>query len=286
MFRCHQSDRSMISAKKDKTMSGLAESFRQLHNQQQPLILPNVWDAGSARLFEDLGACAIATTSAGVSWSVGYPDGDALPTCLLADLAMNITRVIQVPLSVDIEGGYSHNPDKVGENIKPLLDAGVVGINIEDGEGSPALLEAKIESVRGSASNLDVDLFINARTDVYLRSLVKEDRQIEETINRAARYLTAGADGLFVPGLVETNAIIEIAKEIEMPLNVMTWPGLPSAVELGKLGIHRLSSGSGIPQVLWRHAAELAKTFLESGDSETMMENYMEHGRLQGLFAR
>ena len=103
-------------------MSTLTRTFRLLHNKSRPLILPNAWDAGSARLFEDLGAAAIATTSAGVCWSLGYPDGNMLPTCLLADLATNITRVVQVPLSVDIEGGYSDSPDEVGENIKPLSE--------------------------------------------------------------------------------------------------------------------------------------------------------------------
>jgi 2-methylisocitrate lyase-like PEP mutase family enzyme len=243
-------------------MSTLTRTFRLLHNKSHPLILPNAWDAGSARLFEDMGAAAIATTSAGVCWSLGYPDGNVLPTCLLADLATNIIRVIRVPLSIDIEGGYSDSPYEVGENIKPLLDAGVIGINIEDGEDSPDLLEAKIESVRRTSSDLDIDLFINARTDVYLRSLVPERDRVGEAINRAARYLTAGADCFFVPGLVDPKAIEEIASEIEMPLNVAAWPGLPSATDLGKLGVHRLSSGSGIPQALWKNVAELAKRFL------------------------
>jgi 2-methylisocitrate lyase-like PEP mutase family enzyme len=266
-------------------MSTLARTFRLLHNKSQPLILPNAWDAGSPRLFEDLGATAIATTSAGVCWSLGYPDGNVLPTCLLADLATNITRVIQVPLSVDIEGGYSDSPDEVGENVKPLLDAGVIGINIGEGEDSPDLLEAKIESVRRTSSILDIDLFINARTDVYLRSLVPERERVEETINRAARYVMAGADCLFVSGLVDTNAIEEIASEIQIPLNIATWPGLPPAADLGKLGVRRLSSGSGIPQILWKHVAELAKRFLETGDSKLMSENCMSHAQLQELFS-
>lgn len=266
-------------------MFTLARTFRLLHNKSQQLILPNAWDAGSARLFEDLGAAAIATTSAGVYWSLGHPDENALPTCLLADLATNITRVIQLPLSVDIEGGYSDSADEVEENIKPLLDAGVIGINIEDGEDSPDLLEAKMESVRRTSSNLDIDLFINARTDVYLRSLVPERERVQETINRGARYVRAGADCFFVPGLVDTNAIEEIASEIEMPLNVAAWPGLPPATDLGKLGVRRLSSGSGIPQTLWKHVAELAKRFLETGDSKLMSENCMSHAQLQELFS-
>ncbi len=112
------------------------------------LILPNAWDAGSARLFEEAGAKAIATTSAGVGWALGYPDGNALPVEKLAALVENITNAIRVPLTVDVEGGYTDDPKKIPHNLKPILEAGAVGINIEDGEGAPDLLARKIEQVR------------------------------------------------------------------------------------------------------------------------------------------
>src|SRR5258705_4432818 len=149
-------------------MPNLAETFHSLHKQKDILILPNVWDAGSAKLIEDAGAKAIATSSAGVSWALGYPDGDVLPTQMLADLTARITDVVRVPLSVDFEGGYTKNPAKVAENLKPIVDAGVVGINIEDGEGTPELLAKKIEQARKAAESAKVNVFINARTDVYL----------------------------------------------------------------------------------------------------------------------
>src|SRR5882724_11882406 len=135
-------------------MPNLAEAFHNLHRQKDLLILPNAWDAGSAKVIEDAGAKAVATSSAGVAWAIGYPDGDILPPKMLADLTARITHAITVPLSVDFEGGYSKNPQKVAENLKAIIDAGAVGINIEDGEGTPELLAKKIEKVGQGAEHL------------------------------------------------------------------------------------------------------------------------------------
>src|SRR2546422_10245816 len=133
-------------------MPNLAKIFHGLHRQTDILILPNAWDAGSAKLIEDAGAKAIATSSAGVAWALGYPDGDALPPRMLADLTARIAGVIRIPLSVDFEGAYTTNPSKVGENLKPIIDAGAIGINIEDAEGTPELLAKKIEKARKARS--------------------------------------------------------------------------------------------------------------------------------------
>src|SRR5258705_5272969 len=179
-------------------MSNLAETFHSLHKEKDILVLPNAWDAGSAKVIEDAGAKAIATSSAGVAWALGYPDGNVLPPRMLADLAARITDVIRVPLSVDFEGGYTKNPAKVAENLKPIIDAGAVGINIEDGEGTPELLAKKIEQARKAAESAKVNVFINARTDVYLAEIGSPERRVGETIARAARYRDAGADGIFV----------------------------------------------------------------------------------------
>jgi len=275
-----------MQIKHDDIMTNLAETFHSLHRQKDILILPNAWDAGSAKVIEDAGAKAIATSSAGVAWALGYPDGDTLPPKMLADLAANITDVIRIPLSVDFEAAYTKNPAKVAENLKPIIDAGAVGINIEDGEGTPELLAKKIEKARNTAESVGVNLFINARTDVYLQEIGSPESRVGETIDRAARYRDAGADGIFVPGLCETSAIKAIVSEVKIPVNVMAYPGLPSAKELKKLGVHRLSSGTGIPQTIWRHAAELAKGFLATGDSKAMFKNSMAYSKLQELFAR
>lgn len=267
-------------------MPNLAETFHSLHKQNGILILPNAWDASSAKVIEDAGAKAIATSSAGVAWALGYPDGDVLPARMLADLTARITDVIRVPLSVDFEGGYTKNPAKIAENLKPIIDAGAVGINIEDGEGTPELLAKKIEKARKAAESAGVNLFINARTDVYLAEIGSPESRVGETIKRAARYHDAGADGVFVPGLSELPAIKAIVREVKMPVNVMAYPGLLPAKELGKLGVKRLSSGTAVPQMIWSRVAELAKNFLASGDSKPLFNNSMAYGKLQKLFTR
>lgn len=218
-------------------MKDLTTVFKRLHENKTPLILPNAWDAGSARLFESLGAPAIATTSAGVAWAMGYSDGDKLPPEKMAGLAANIVRVIKVPLSVDVEGGYSSNPSKASENIKLLLEAGIAGINIEDSTNPFDQLLQKVEKIRAVAESFGIDLFINVRTDVYLQSLVAPDQQIAETIRRGKAAMEAGANGLFIPGLSDIDAIEAIIPELNMPVNLMAWPNLPDAAELGKLGL-------------------------------------------------
>ena len=269
-----------------KNMPNLAQIFHFLHKQKNILILPNAWDACSAKVIEDAGAKAIATSSAGVAWALGYRDGDVLPPRMLADLTARITDVIRIPLSVDFEGGYTKNPAKVAENLKPIIDAGAVGINIEDGEGSPKLLVKKIEKARKAAESAGVNLFINARTDVYLAEIGSPESRVGETIDRAARYRDAGADGIFVPGLYEPSHIKAIVPAVKMPVNVMAYPGLPPAKELRNLGVKRLSSGTGIPQMIWSRVAELAKVFLATGDSKPLFNNSMAYGKLQTLLTR
>ena len=264
--------------------NNLVPIFRKLHAGPQPLCLANAWDAGSARVIENLGASAIATTSAGVAWALGYKDGNVLPIHALAALAVNIVRLIRVPLSVDFEAGYSDSPAVVGENIKRLLDAGVAGINIEDGRDSPSLLASKIDQIKRSALAHGTDLFVNVRTDVYLQRLVNEDKRLEATIARGRHYQSAGADGFFVPALTEPGQIRTIIEEVHLPLNLMTWPGQLPADELGKLGVRRLSAGSAIPQVLWAHAEELAKQFLTLGQSDPLWSTSKPHNELQALF--
>lgn len=267
-------------------MSNLAKQFRDLHSSSELLILPNAWDAGSARIFEDAGAKAIATTSAGVGWALGYPDGNVLPPEKLAGLVATIRHAIRVPLSVDVEAGYTDDPKKIPANLKPIIEAGAVGINIEDGEGAPELLARKIEQIRKAADSVGVELFINARTDVYLNQVEGPESWVEETISRATLYQTAGADGLFVPGISDAAEIKAVADAIRLPLNVMARPGLPAAKVLAKLGVRRLSAGGAISQVIWNRASELAKRFLQTGDSEIVVNEGLPYSKLQDLFIK
>ena len=261
-----------------------AEAFRTLHVPGRPVRIANAWDAGSARLIESCGAAAIATTSAGLAWARGYPDGDALPPALLAAAVAEIVRVVSVPLSVDAEGGYSDDPATVAANVRAIVDAGGIGINIEDGSASPDLLVAKIEAIRSMANAAGVAVFINARTDVYLRGLVPAGQALDESLARGARYADAGADGLFVPGVKDPIAIRAIAAGSSLPLNVLVVPGLPPIAELAALGVARVSAGSGIAQTASGIARRATLEFLADGRYETMLERDADYGTLNALF--
>jgi 2-methylisocitrate lyase-like PEP mutase family enzyme len=261
-----------------------AAIFHRLHEGPEPLLLPNAWDPGSARLMESLGAKAVATTSAGVAWTHGYPDGDVLPVRILVSTVAAIARAIRVPLTVDVEGGYSDDPAVVEETIAKVVEAGAVGINIEDGSSTPDLLSLKIERAMRAGQHFGIDLFVNARTDVYLRGLAPESRRVAETLSRAKLYRNAGASGIFVPGLRDPGEIRAVAADAGLPLNVMAWPGLPAAAELAQLGVRRLSAGSGISQALWGKAAALASDFLKSGKSEPLADGAMAYPAINALF--
>lgn len=266
-------------------MTNAAATFRSLHHGPALLLLPNAWDAGSARLFESLGAPAIATTSAGVAWARGYPDGHVLPVELLVATVAEIARVIRAPLSVDLEGGYSDDPATVGETVTRVIDAGGVGINIEDGTGSPDLLCGKIEQAKQAGARLGVDVFVNARTDVYLHHLVEASQAVAEATARARRYRDAGADGIFVPGAAKPDDIAALVAAVEPPMNVLALPGVPPAAELSGLGVRRLSAGTGICQALWNQAAEFAQAFMRDGLRPPPADGAWRYPDINALFA-
>jgi 2-methylisocitrate lyase-like PEP mutase family enzyme len=261
-----------------------ARRFHELHRDGL-LLLANAWDAGSARLIESVGAKAVATTSAAVAWSHGYADGDHLPVQLLAATVAEIVRVLRVPLSVDCEGGYSDDPATAAENIGTVIDAGAVGINLEDGNRGVDLLCAKIERVKQVAARRGVNLFVNARSDVYLRSSVPADKRVEETLARAERYRAAGADGIFAVGVVDPNEIRAIAAGTKLPLNVLARPTLPPAAELAQLGVRRLSAGSGLAEVMYGRTGALAADFLRAGRSAPLAEGAMPYRDINALMA-
>jgi 2-methylisocitrate lyase-like PEP mutase family enzyme len=265
-------------------MTRPANAFRQLHQGAELLRLANAWDAGSARLIESLGAPAVATTSAGLAWSLGYADGHNMPASAAIAAAQNIVRVLNVPLTVDMENGYSDKPATVAAYIMLLVDSGVAGINIEDGGDPPALLTRKVEAIKEAVAKAGGDIFINVRTDVYLRGLAPEGRRVQEVLARAESYRSAGADGLFVPGICLPDEIREVAAGADLPLNVMDWPGIPAAAELSALGVRRFSAGSGIAQALWGAAREMAQGFLETGSAGPLAQKAMAYGDIQQLF--
>jgi len=257
-------------------------TFADLHNGPELLILANCWDGATARLVASHGAKAMATSSAAVAWAHGYPDGDVLPLELYIQTLRAIKRVTDLPLSADAEGGYSDDPAKVVATIGALVDAGAVGINIEDGGSPPALLATKIAAIKRAHP----DLFVNARTDVYLRGLVPVEQGVRETLERAKRYTDAGADGIFVPGPNDPETIRALTSGISLPVNVLARKGLPAARQLVQLGVRRLSAGSGLAQWSWGHVGALAKAFLSDGQSDPLADGAVPYGAINPLFSQ
>ena len=252
------------------TPSHRANAFHELHRPGHVLVLPNAWDAGSARLVESCGAEAIATSSAAVAWAHGYADGQAIPFQRVLDGVAAIARVVSIPVSADVEAGYSTDPAAVGEHIAAVVGAGAVGVNLEDGRESPDVTAAKIEAARAAAEHAGVRLYINARTDVYLKKLVPPERAVEETLARAARYRDAGASGLFVPRLSAQGEIRAIAAGTTLPLNVLMLPGLASIEELGAWGVRRVSAGTGVALAALAAARDAVAQVLSTGSYDTM----------------
>lgn len=250
-----------------------ADIFRGLHDGPRILRLANGWDAASVRLIESLGASAVATSSAAVAWAHGYADGNQLPVDLLVQTVADAARAVSIPLTADIEGGYSDDPTQVEQTIVRVIDAGAVGINIEDGSGSPELLAAKIEAARRAAVRTGVPLFVNARTDVWLRKLASGEAAVTEALRRGAIYRDAGADGLFAPGVVEASEIRDLVEGARLPLNVLALPGLAPAADLEVLGVRRLSAGTGIAHAALAALKSATAAYLETGDSKALWSN-------------
>ena len=247
-----------------------AAQFRALHNDGSILVLPNAWDAGSARLAEDCGARAIATSSAAVCWAHGYADGETMPTSILLATVAEIVRTVNIPVSVDSEAGFSSDPETVADFVIALARAGAAGVNLEDGTSPPDLLAAKIAAIKSACERVGVDVFVNARTDIVLKKLVPAEDVVREAIARGERYLDADADGLFVPALTDLAAMTTIAEAVDLPLNILTRPGLASVAELKAAGVRRLSAGAGIGMAALGAARRATKELLEKGRYESM----------------
>ncbi|WP_328511030.1 isocitrate lyase/phosphoenolpyruvate mutase family protein [Streptomyces mirabilis] len=276
-----------------------ALAFRALHIPGRPLVLPNAWDTASARLVEEAGAAAVATTSAGLAWDLGTADGDRLDRDRALGAVARVAAAVRVPVSADIESGYAKDAAGVGDTIRAVLAAGAVGVNIEDalygregddgedaGDGGrgplrPVAEQAeRIAAARAAADAAGVPLFINARIDTVLRGA----GGVEETLERAAAFLAAGADGIFVPGAVDPGTVKSLVAGVEGPLNVLAGPGAPSVAELAALGVARISTGSSIAQAAHAVVRRAARELLSAGtyDSLTGGLDYAELNTLLG----
>ncbi len=224
-----------------------SNEFRKLHNQEDILMLGNVWDVQSALIFEKQGYKAIGTSSAAIASSLGLEDGEQMSFEQLNSITKLITSKVSIPLTVDIEGGYSRDINQIIKNIITLYENGVVGINIEDSivTDERKILETEefceiIKSIKSYFKQNDIKMFLNIRTDFYIMGL---DNPLKETIARIKRYEEAGADGIFVPCIVEKGDIEEVVKRVSIPVNVMTMPNLPDFKTLKKCGVKRISMG-------------------------------------------
>lgn len=253
----------------------LAARFRRLHETggDQLLVLPNAWDAMSARLVEDAGARAVATTSAGVSWALGYPDGHGITREAMIDAVRCMVHAVRVPVTADVEGGYgTGSPDDVAATVRGVVAAGAVGVNFEDspGTGGELLLDATVHATRLSAARdaaraTGVDVFINARIDTYLRKAGSESERFDLTVRRARAYVAAGADGIFVPLVSDADTIRRLVHEVGAPLNVIAGPGAPTIAELKALGVARVSVGPGLARAVMAHIRRAAHELLGAG---------------------
>ncbi|ALG07575.1 isocitrate lyase/PEP mutase family protein [Kibdelosporangium phytohabitans] len=248
------------------------QEFRALHVPGKPLVLANAWDAGSARLIEAAGVAAVATTSTGIAWSLGLPDGENLARADMLEVVRRIVRAVDLPVTADIESGYADSLDGVAQTVTEFRDAGVVGINFEDAwHGGPQTLRAiadqavRISAVRKAAG---ADLFVNARIDTYLLST----GDLADTITRAVAYLDAGADGVFVPGLTDVDVIKGLVAEIGGPVNVMAGPGAPTIAEFAAAGAARVSLGANLAAAAYGSARRAAAEAVTAGTYEWVIE--------------
>lgn len=235
------------------SQSERAVLFQSLHVRGDPLILFNVWDAGSAKAMQEIGAKAIATGSWSAAAAHGYADGEALPFALALANLERIVASVDVPVTIDLESGYGHSPAQVQESVAQVMKAGAVGINLEDqimGEGGLYAIEdqvARIRAVREAADQAGIPLFINARTDVFLQLYPGQptDDHLQEALRRADAYAEAGGSGFFAPGLGNPPYIETLCRHSPLPVNILMLPGTPAPKQLAALGVARISYGAG-----------------------------------------
>ena len=268
-----------------------AEAFRTMHRGQRILLLPNAWDVASARIFEEAGFGAVATTSAGIAFAQGYPDGQRISRDEMLHAISRIAASLKVPVTADVEAGYGDRPDDAAQTALGVIESGAVGMNLEDASGEanhplvdlPLQLE-KIAAVRQEARASGVPIVLNARTDVYLLQVGPVEKRYDQALRRLAAFRDAGADCVFLPGLRDAGTIGRLVKDLGFPLNILAGPGSPPIPELQQLGVARVSLGSSPMRatlgLLGRMAEELKTTgtyrFLENAPSHDNVNRMMQ----------
>jgi len=262
-------------------MTDAAARLRALHRTPPIFVIPNAWDAASARLFEAEGFPAIATTSAGVAASLGYPDGGVVPSREMIEAVARIARSVKIPVSADIEHAYAATPDAVADVVLRVIAAGAVGINLEDFvPGAPdleplALQLDKIQAIIKAANKAGVRVVINARTDVFLRALGPAEARLGVAVERGRAFLGAGADCVFVPGVRDRETIAALVQRIGGPVNILAVDGTPPIPDLEALGVARVSLGSGPMRATLALVRDVARELKASGTYTTFTSRAM-----------
>jgi 2-methylisocitrate lyase-like PEP mutase family enzyme len=264
-----------------------AELLRRLHHGPEILVLPNAWDCASARIFEEAGFPAIATSSAGVAYSLGYPDEERISQDEMLAVVKRIAACVRVPVTADLESGY-HD---VAQTTAGLIDSGAVGLNLEDMEHgeSKALAETgrqieKISTVRRTAEGMGVKVVINARTDVYLAQIGDPATRFERARQRLRAYIDAGADCAFLPGLTDEPTIRRIVETLKCPVNILASANAPSVARLEDLGVARVSVGSGIMRATMGLTRRIAEELKREGTYSRMLDDQISYADANGLF--
>lgn len=270
-----------------------AEILRKLHTGGKILILPNSWDVASARVLEELGYHAIATTSAGVAFSLGYPDGQRISRDEMLEAVARIARSVKVPVTADMESGYGTTPKEIADTARAIVESGAVGLNFEDvtGDTEDTHVETSrqvenIRTLRETSASLGVPLVINARTDVFLMPIGPEATRFDRAVERLRTYRAAGADCLFVPGVSDRPTIEKLVKAVAAPLNILLTPLCPSIPELEKLGVARVSAGSSVMRATLGLVRRIGKELMQSGTYSALCEGAIPWNELNGLMAQ
>ncbi len=292
MTSIRKRERVILAAAMEETQRERAARFLALHQGPEILLLCNAWDAASARVVEAAGFPAVATTSAGVSNSLGFPDGEAAPFPEVVAAVARMTAAVRVPLSSDLEAGFGATPEQTAESCRAIVEAGAVGINLEDGRrgsdslGPVSLQCEKIRAAKEGAAAARGALVVNARTDGYLNAIGDPGARFDEAVRRCNAYREAGADCLFLPGLTDEATIRRLVEAVPAPVNILAVPSAPPIATLARLGVRRVSLGSGPMRATLGLLRAIARELRESGTYAAMAATAIPYAEANALFTR
>lgn len=275
------------------TQAELARKFLELHRGPNILLLPNAWDVASARIFEEAGFPAIGTSSAGVAFALGYPDGQKISRDEMLGVVRRIAEAVEIPVTADVEAGYGTTPEEVAETAQAVIAAGAVGMNLEDGaDDRPdyladlSLQKEIILAILGAAAAARVPFVLNARTDIFLYGIGPAETRMARAIERLNAYRAGGAQSLFAPGVKDRETIAQVARGVSGPLNILATVGTPTSLELQQIGVARVSVGSGPMRAALGYLARMARDLREQGDFKVMTEGSIPFADANQLFSR